>query len=74
MTINRREFMLTGAAAGAAAAAAQAQTSAPAVRSGGGRPLVISSANGYQYKNGGSQTCVERAFAMITEGKDCSTP
>ena len=70
MTINRREFMLTGAAAGAAAAAAQAQTSAPAVRSSGGRPLVISSANGYQHKNGGSQTCVERAFAMITEGKD----
>jgi len=68
--VNRREFMLTGAAAGAAAAAAQAQTSAPAVRGSGGRPLVISSANGYQYKNGGSQTCVERAFAMITDGKD----
>src|SRR5215203_7165162 len=70
MTINRREFMLTGAAAGAAAAAAQAQTPAPAVRGNGGRPVVISSANGYQYKNGGSQTCVERAFTMITEGKD----
>ena len=34
------------------------------------RPVVISSANGHQYKNGGTQTCVERAFAMMTEGKD----
>src|SRR5215204_476851 len=69
LSINRRTFMLTGAAAGVAAAA-QAQSSAPSTSRGGGRPLVISSANGYQYKNGGSQTCVERAFAMITEGKD----
>jgi len=70
LPLNRREFMLTGAAVGVAAAA-QAQTAgAPAVKSGGARPLVISSANGNQHKNGGSQTCVERAFAMITEGKD----
>jgi len=68
--VNRREFMLTSAAAGVAAAAHAQTSGAPAVRSGGGRPLVISSANGHQYKNGGSQTCVERAFAMITEGKD----
>jgi len=70
MTINRREFMLTGAAAGAAAAGVQAQTSSPAVRSGSVRPVVVSSGNGHRYKNGGSQTCVERAFAMMTEGKD----
>jgi N4-(beta-N-acetylglucosaminyl)-L-asparaginase len=70
MTINRREFMLTGAAVGAAAAAVQAQTSAPAVRSGGVRPVVISSANGHEHKNGGPQTCVERAFAMMADGKD----
>jgi N4-(beta-N-acetylglucosaminyl)-L-asparaginase len=70
MTINRREFMLTGAVAGAAAAAAQAQTSAPAVRTGSVRPVVISSGNGHQHKNGGPQTSVERAFAMMTEGKD----
>jgi N4-(beta-N-acetylglucosaminyl)-L-asparaginase len=31
---------------------------------------VISSDNGHQFKNGGSKTCVETAFAMITSGKD----
>jgi N4-(beta-N-acetylglucosaminyl)-L-asparaginase len=68
--LNRREFILTGAAAGVAAAA-EAQTSgAPATARAGIRPVVISSANGHQYKNGGTQTCVERAFAMMTEGKD----
>jgi len=68
--VNRREFILTGAAAGVAAAA-EAQTSgAPAIARGGVRPVVISSANGHEYKNGGPQTCVERAFAMMTQGKD----
>ena len=68
--MNRREFILTGAAAGVAAAA-EAQTSgAPAVARAGVRPVVISSANGHEYKNGGTQTCVERAFAMMTQGKD----
>jgi len=68
--VNRREFILTGAAAGVAAAA-EAQTSgAPAVARGGVRPVVISSANGHEYKNGGTETCVQRAFAMMTQGKD----
>jgi len=68
--VNRREFILTGAAAGVAAAA-EAQTSgAPAIARGGVRPVVISSANGHEYKNGGTETCVERAFAMMTQGKD----
>src|SRR5688572_19195496 len=66
--INRRDFVLTGAAAGVAAAA-HAQTAAPAVVRGA-RPVVIASANGHRHKNGGTQTCVERAFAMMTEGKD----
>src|SRR5688572_22372013 len=70
MTINRREFMLTGAAAGAAAAGVQAQTSSPAVRSGSVRPVVVSSGNGHRYKNGGSQTCVEKAFSLMTGGSD----
>jgi N4-(beta-N-acetylglucosaminyl)-L-asparaginase len=34
------------------------------------KPLVISSANGNRYKNGGPVTCVEKAFAMITKGED----
>jgi N4-(beta-N-acetylglucosaminyl)-L-asparaginase len=69
MPINRREFMITGAAA-SVAAAAQAQTPAPAVARSGVRPVVISSANGHTYKNGGNETCVQRAFRMMTEGKD----
>src|SRR5687767_3170802 len=69
--INRREFVLTGAAA-SLAAAAQAQTaSGPTVMTRGAvRPVVMSSSNGHRYRNGGTQTCVERAFSMMAEGKD----
>ncbi len=34
------------------------------------KPVVISSGNGNQFKNGGTETCVQRAFRMITEGSD----
>jgi N4-(beta-N-acetylglucosaminyl)-L-asparaginase len=34
------------------------------------RPIVIASANGHQYRNGGTETCVERAFRLLTEGAD----
>jgi N4-(beta-N-acetylglucosaminyl)-L-asparaginase len=34
------------------------------------QPLVISSANGHQYRNGGTETCVERAFRLMTEDAD----
>ena len=34
------------------------------------KPLVISSDNGNRFKNGGDEVCVERAFRMISEGKD----
>jgi N4-(beta-N-acetylglucosaminyl)-L-asparaginase len=37
---------------------------------GGVRPVVIASANGHRYRNGGPQTCVERAFGLMTDGKD----
>jgi N4-(beta-N-acetylglucosaminyl)-L-asparaginase len=70
MSMNRREFVLTGAAAGLAAAAHAEPRQAPAVVTPGVRPLVISSANGHIYKNGGTQTAVERAFGMITAGRD----
>jgi N4-(beta-N-acetylglucosaminyl)-L-asparaginase len=33
-------------------------------------PVVIASANGYQYRNGGPLTCVEQAFAMMVAGRD----
>jgi N4-(beta-N-acetylglucosaminyl)-L-asparaginase len=68
--VNRREFILSGAAASIAATAGAQTAGAPAISRAGVRPIVISSANGHQHKNGGTQTCVERAFAMMTEGKD----
>jgi N4-(beta-N-acetylglucosaminyl)-L-asparaginase len=70
MRINRREFVMSTAAAGIAAAAQAQQSPAPAVRSGGVRPVIVSSANGHRYKNGGSQTCIEKAFALMTGGSD----
>ena len=70
MRINRREFVMSTAAAGIAAAAQPQSSQAPAVRSGGVRPVIVSSANGNRYKNGGSQTCVEKAFSLMTGGSD----
>ncbi len=67
--VNRREFVAS-AAAGLAAAAAPAFAQAPAVAARRSRPVVISSANGHRFKNGGSQTCVETAFARMTAGGD----
>ena len=32
-------------------------------------PVVIASANGHQYRNGGSETCVERAFRLMTDAQ-----
>jgi N4-(beta-N-acetylglucosaminyl)-L-asparaginase len=65
---DRREFVLTGAAGLAAAAHAQAQS--PTVMTRTVKPVVVSSANGNRFKNGGTQTCVEKAFGMMTQGSD----
>ena len=70
--INRREFVQAGAAAAVAAATPDAlRGQAPAVMTPKSiTPVVISSANGHRFKNGGTQTAVEKAFAMITSGAD----
>lgn len=34
------------------------------------KPVVIASANGNKFKNGGDMTCVEKAFALMTQGAD----
>ena len=70
MKISRREFVVSGAAAGLAAAAHGQTASAPSVRTSAVKPVIVSSANGHRYKNGGTQTCVEKAFAMMTQGSD----
>src|SRR5436305_3547278 len=68
--INRREFVATGAAAGIAAASTAAIAAPMILKRTAGRPVVISSANGNKYTNGGTQTAVAKAFTLITQGKD----
>ncbi|MGE5361034.1 MAG: N(4)-(beta-N-acetylglucosaminyl)-L-asparaginase [Bacteroidales bacterium] len=71
MTINRRDFVKTGAAAVVAASTPQTLFGrAPAVVTRAAKPIVIASSNGNHFKNGGPVTCVEKAFQLITQGKD----
>jgi N4-(beta-N-acetylglucosaminyl)-L-asparaginase len=80
--LNRRDFVRTSAVAGIAAATPRTLLGRPPATSGyaaqgpavmtpgGVPPIVISSANGNRFKNGGPATCVEKAFQMITAGSD----
>src|SRR5262245_18251819 len=63
--INRREFMAGTAGAGVAAAVGPT-----ILTQGATRPVVIASANGHQYKNGGTKTAVETAFEKMTASTD----
>ena len=67
--MKRREFVQWGMAIGAAASKTMTLfAQAPAVRTGVAKPVVVASANGNTYKNGGPQTGVERAFGLMTSG------
>ena len=70
--INRRRFVITGATAGLGASLpAGLLAEAPTIlKRSAVKPVVISSGNGNRYKNGGTQTAVEKAFSMITSGSD----
>jgi N4-(beta-N-acetylglucosaminyl)-L-asparaginase len=68
--MKRRDFVQSAAAALAAATSKTLFAQAPAVRTRGTKPTVVSSANGNRFKNGGTQTVVERAFALMTSGTD----
>src|SRR5437764_3054716 len=70
--LSRRDLIRAGAAAGLTAAMPKgAFGEAPAVVAPKGvKPVVISSANGNHFKNGGDVTCVQKAFRMITQGSD----
>ena len=64
--------MTTTAAAGILAASKPlAGSSGPAVHvQGSGRPVIISSENGFRFKNGGTKTCVETAWEKMMRGDD----
>ncbi|MBA3272372.1 MAG: N(4)-(beta-N-acetylglucosaminyl)-L-asparaginase [Chthoniobacterales bacterium] len=69
--MNRRDFVrttVTATIAGAATRNLFAQ--APNIGGGSIKPVVISSANGNKFKNGGDMTCVHKAWTMMTEGAD----
>jgi len=68
--VSRREFVQAGAgiaAVGAAPALAQGPT---VYVPGATKPVVIASANGNHYKNGGPRTAVDEAFTRMTAGED----
>jgi len=77
--LNRREFVratTVGVAAAAMPATVLGQSSPRAgqgptvLTTKGVKPVVIASANGNRFKNGGTQTAVEKAFSMIASGSD----
>jgi N4-(beta-N-acetylglucosaminyl)-L-asparaginase len=68
--INRRDFVMGTAAAGLAAALPASLMGAPAIRLRRARPVVVASANGHEYRNGGPVTCVELTFQKLTAGED----
>jgi len=70
--IDRRDFLKQTSTALAVGVVVPGITSfpAPAVQTGRVRPVVISDFSGFNYRNGGRENAVERAFRLITEGKD----
>ena len=68
--VTRRQFVQTSTAGLAVAAARPVFGQAPAVQTGGIKPVVVASSNGNRYKNGGPVTGVQRAFEMIVKGSD----
>ena len=70
--MKRRDFMRNSAVAGLAIATTKPDvTGFPMIlRQISVKPLVISSANGNRFKNGGTMTAVHKAFTMITQGAD----
>lgn len=65
--LTRREIM----AAGAAAAVTPLLNKFPEIWiQGEVKPVVIASANGHMFRNGGKQTCVEVAWERMSRGED----
>ncbi len=64
--ITRRDFVKTASATLAAASPLSAEILIQRTV----RPVVISDYSGWEFKNGGAENAVQRAFRLITEGKD----
>lgn len=64
--ITRRDFVKTASATLAAASPLSAELLIQRTV----RPVVISDFSGWEFKNGGAENAVQRAFRLITEGKD----
>ena len=70
--IKRRDFVRHSAVAGLTLATTKSSVSRfpnILVRSGV-KPIVISSANGNRFKNGGDMTAVQKSFTMMSQGAD----
>jgi N4-(beta-N-acetylglucosaminyl)-L-asparaginase len=72
MSVSRRRFLKQSAAAGLLGASPlSSPLEAPWVRrSSAAEPVVIASTNGNFYRNGGKETCVEKAYRQMVEGGD----
>lgn len=74
--IDRRDFLKRASATVAVSAVLPSTNAvpsfpAPAIQGGARvKPVVISDFSGFNYRNGGRDNAVERAFRLITEGKD----
>src|SRR5215213_2129713 len=67
--ITRRNFIKTTTTAAAAAPLARVRSTEVWLQNSV-KPVVISDYSGWEFKNGGKENAVERAFRLITEGKD----
>jgi N4-(beta-N-acetylglucosaminyl)-L-asparaginase len=74
--MTRRDFVKSATASVSAASALADRAAAAPARAAEVlvqrtvRPIVISDYSGYEFKNGGDENAVTRAFRLITEGKD----
>ena len=68
--MDRRGFLKQSSATIALGAVMPGSFPAPAIQTGRVKPVVIADFSGYNYRNGGKENAVEKAFRLITEGKD----
>ena len=71
--MNRRDFVRTTIGATLVAGAPRAllaQQAPNIITPKGAKPVVIASANGNKFKNGGDMTAVHKAFTLMTKGRD----